>query len=53
MRTVIKFGTAMSAFLRTAGDRESRKISLLDDITVAGVVKDAQCVQNDFRLLCF
>ena len=45
--------TAMSECQRTVGDRESRKISLLDDITDAGVVKDAQCVQNDFRFLCF
>ena len=43
----------MSAFQPTVVDRKSRNISLLDDITIAGAGKDAQCVQNDFRFLCF
>ena len=53
MRTVIKLARQRSALPCTVGGRESRKISLLDDITVAGAVKDAPCVQNDLRFLCF
>ena len=35
------------------GDQESRKIFMFDDITVAGTLKDVQCIQNDFRFVCF
>ena len=46
MRTVIELARQCQRFNVQWGDRESRKISLLDDITVAGTLRDAQCVQQ-------